>query len=305
MTTPDALQIQLLFTDSPDPGLSALFAAAKSAGLPPPKPAWKPGAGSQGRAEFEATALLGWYEGDEEEPRVSALMTLFLEKGGGDWRTAVNAATAVARALAPHVDWLLLSRHNSDGPTCLPDAPLLRYHGHVLVATPDLIRSRYEADPLRWPEGITVEEVDGRIVAARGLDAADDLDFLRIALPQNWALARQARAGATRYYGPPTEAEREIYAAAPAALHSVGYDPRGQNLEYSCFLEPGGHIAGWEIDALGWRVEKGALDTGEPLKDVHVVFADREMAEREKRPLLDVGVKVRYMDGTDERELTE
>jgi len=304
MTTPDALLIHLLFTRSPDPGLAALFAAAKAGGLPPPKPPWKSGAGSDGRAEFASAAMLDWYEGDSEDPRVNAQMTMFLKKGGGDWRTAVDAAMAVARALAPHVDWLLLSRH-SEGPTCLPDAPLLRYHGHVLVATPDLIRSRYEADPLDWPEGIAVEDIGGRIVAARALDAADDLDFLRIALPQNWALARQARPGASRYGGPPTEAERDIYGAAPAALHSVGYDPRGQNLEYSCFLEPGGHVAGWEIDALRWRVEKGALDTGEPLKEVRVVFADREMAKREKRPLLDAGVNVRYMDRTAERELTE
>ena len=217
MTTPDALLTHLLFTGSPDPGLAALFAAAKSATLPPPMPAWKPGNGTKGRAEFGSAASLGWYEEDTEEPRVNARITHFLEKDGGDWSASMSAATAIARALAPHVDWLLLSRMNSDGPTCLPDAPLLRYHGHVLVATQDLIQSRYEADPIHWPAGVSVEEIEGRILVSRGLEAVDDLDFLRLALPQNWALARQARAGATRYYGPPTEAEREIYGAAPAA----------------------------------------------------------------------------------------
>ena len=303
MTMPDALRMDLLCTGSPEPGLAALFAALKEGGLPRPKPAWQAGMGAEGSVEFGAAALLDWYEGDAEEPRISANLILFLKRL--DRSRAMAAALAASRALAPHVDWLLLSRMNSDGPTCLPDAPLLRYHGHLLIATPDLIQSRYEADPIHWPAGVSVEEIEGRILVSRGLEAVDDLDFLRLALPQNWALARQARAGATRYYGPPTEAEREIYAAAPAALHSVGYDPLGQRLEYSCFLEPNDHLAGWEVDALRWRVEKGALDTGEPVKEIQVVFATRDMAEREKRPLLDAGVKVLYMDGFAEREMVQ
>ncbi len=302
MPHPDLLLINLLFSGSPDPGLAALFAAAGGGVLPCPRPAWKAGAGSDGRTEFGTAARLDWYEGDADDARVSGLMTFFLEKNGEDWDAVMSVATSMARALAPHVDWLLLSRHHSDGPTCLPDAPLLRYHGHVLVATPDLIRSRYEANPLDWPEGIAVENIGGRIVAARALEAASDLDYLRIALPQNWALARQARSGAVRYGGPPDTAQTEIYGAAPASLHAVGYDPRSQSLEYSCFLEPCCHLAGWEIDALRWRLERGVLDTGEPLHEVHVVFADRTMAEREKRPLLDAGVKVLYMEGTAELE---
>ncbi len=56
-----------------------------------------------------------------------------------------------------------------------------------------------------------------------------------------------------------------------------------------------------EIYELRSMINKKALPDGRPCEAFHVVFHDKAMAEREKRPLLDLGVQVFYEDERGER----
>lgn len=53
-------------------------------------------------------------------------------------------------------------------------------------------------------------------------------------------------------------------------------------------------------------VVKGCLNDGREVKAVRVVFMYKEIAEREKRPLLEAGVKVIYLTAENQKvEITE
>ena len=52
------------------------------------------------------------------------------------------------------------------------------------------------------------------------------------------------------------------------------------------------------MDTLAALLRSGRLTDGRPLKEVRVVFADEAMARRERRPLLDNGVRVRFYDAS-------
>jgi hypothetical protein len=65
-------------------------------------------------------------------------------------------------------------------------------------------------------------------------------------------------------------------------------------VEFSCSVEPDEHIRGYEIYYLRELVRRKQSRDGTPITSVRVVFYEQEMAEREKRPLLDVGVHVYY-----------
>ena len=48
-------------------------------------------------------------------------------------------------------------------------------------------------------------------------------------------------------------------------------------------------------------LNKGQMKDGKEVKSVRVVFVDKEKAEREKRPLLEAGAKVIYMNEKEEK----
>jgi hypothetical protein len=62
------------------------------------------------------------------------------------------------------------------------------------------------------------------------------------------------------------------------------------------------HIQGWEIYNVSELIEVEKLEDGRPVDTVRIVFLNREMAEREKRPLLDIGAQVWYYNPVGETE---
>jgi hypothetical protein len=56
-----------------------------------------------------------------------------------------------------------------------------------------------------------------------------------------------------------------------------------------------------EIDELRKLARRPQLRDGQPLDAVNVIWPERWMALSERRPLLDVGAKVLYLDGDKQR----
>ncbi len=82
-------------------------------------------------------------------------------------------------------------------------------------------------------------------------------------------------------------------------MRTVGYDATTKTMEFTAFVEPDRHITPHEIFMLRDIVEiKEFDDDGEllPVETVRVVFPNLEMAEQEKRPLIDSGAVVIYLD---------
>jgi hypothetical protein len=84
----------------------------------------------------------------------------------------------------------------------------------------------------------------------------------------------------------------KVFEAGAAGLEPVGYSAAEQLLEYSCVVQNGEHLQGWEIYAVKNIVDRGQTSDGRRAKTVRVVFLDERAARQEKRPLLDVGCRV-------------
>jgi hypothetical protein len=187
---------------------------------------------------------------------------------------------------------------------CFPLAPIVR--NRHLFATKTPVDEYYAApDALESCPDLTVEQLGAHVLVTRALDAISDRDFVTIALPQAWHLARAAKPAVVTYGGQPSPELQDIYKAAPRRLEPVGYDAGRALAEYACYLEPDEHIAGWEIDGLHRMLRDKKFTDGRAVREVRVAFANRVQAEREKRPLLDGGVKVVYVERGADHTLTD
>lgn len=227
-------------------------------------------------------------------------------------RMSADAVRALLASMKEYVASELRGRRlagaelNRDGGNadCFPQVPILRKRHLITCKRDDPAKLYDEPKAFFQCAGLEVEEVGDQLLVSRGLSAVEDREFLKLALPQAWELARAAKAGTTKYGGQPTSEELDLYRAAPAKLEPVGYIESSGVAEYTCYLEPEEHIAGWEIDRLHQMLREGRFSDGRPLRELRVSFPERAQAEREKRPLLDGGVKVLYVAGGAEHELT-
>jgi hypothetical protein len=194
-----------------------------------------------------------------------------------------------------------LSRIDSDAEH-LPSVPVLRTRHLFATSTP--LDDYYDVAAYEACPGLHVERIGAFTLTTRALDAIAEEDFFAIAQEQAWHLARAAKPGVVKYGGPPRRL-LELYQASTGRLELVGYNPLAALAEYTCWVEEDEHLAGWEIDALHRMAREGKTSTGLPLRITRVVFAERAQAEREKRPLLDGGIKVIYSRFGADHELTE
>ncbi len=190
----------------------------------------------------------------------------------------------------------------------LPELSLLKCNILGLVTTKAEVEAAFEQPDVFWNAGWdSVEQFGEQWLLTRGLEDFDSVSWVERAAPHYWAMARAAKPGQCRYYWvtKPHKAEQDVYSAGRQTLEPVGFLKQERVAEYSCLLEPGEHISGWEILGLAGIRETGKLPRGRKVEAVRVVFLDRETAEREKRPLVEVGVEVWCYGPDGERERVE
>ncbi len=219
-------------------------------------------------------------------------------------RKADNAATlvafqdrcsALAQELLGRVGLYSVDLVAEDGGLrCLPEVPLVEGASHLVATNQDEVEASYDQPEAFWnADWVRVAERDGQILMKRAMDVVCGPEYLARVLGGQWAMARAAKPDLTRYERPEVDpAEKKIFEAGAARLEPVGYSAAEQLLEYSCVVQEGEHLPGWEIYSLANIVEQGRTSDGRGVKTVRVVFLDEESARREKRPLLDVGCKV-------------
>jgi hypothetical protein len=178
-----------------------------------------------------------------------------------------------------------------------PVCPLVSDDIHIVLTTHAEVEQNYENPEVFWQAGwSSVDEFGDQILLARGLDLVGEIEFKRQIYPHQWDLARAAKPGLCKYYTPnPRPEELFLLREAPEILNQVGYSDEHQFIEYAC-VPSEHHISPYEIYLLRQLVKKGQLEDGSPLKQVRVSFPNRTWAEQEKRPLLDNGIDVLYLD---------
>lgn len=210
----------------------------------------------------------------------------------------VAATTDLCRALLRRESLHVALLHwLGGGAQCLPNAPLASSRSHLLVTTEEYVSRVYDNPDIFWRSGWSVNEPFGeQRLLLRALEVTNGPEYLAAVRDQQWTLARAAKAKKNEIYAPRVlPEEQKIFSAGEARLEGVGYLSDRKLVEYSCYLEDDQHIQGWEIYQLKEIVDRRQLSDGSEVETVRVVFYNQAMAEREKRPLLDVGVKVYYM----------
>lgn len=111
----------------------------------------------------------------------------------------------------------------------------------------------------------------------------------------NWDLARLALGGSQYPLRIRTEipAERALVEAEPSRLVYESYDPARATQVFEAEVGPGERLSARDIvglrRTLGFEVDE---EDGRDVRVIRVRFADATTAEREKRPLFDLGVEV-------------
>ncbi|MEW5868192.1 MAG: hypothetical protein AB1894_02880 [Chloroflexota bacterium] len=320
---PDALLLRLdLHAESLPAAIRSCLDAITAIGLPQPQQ-WsipqRSDALTQGlQDELQRLAALppdqppydgwfGWPRGDElsvgaaeDEQRGYLVRFSFAvdsaDPGGlparvGDCARFCRVLLAASRVSNAMAGWV------GAGAKCLPRVPLASNRSHLLLVTQSQVEAAYESPQDFWDSGWEqVEDFDEQKLLLRALQVRSSEEYILSVRAQQWALARAARPGLTRYALPELlPGEESAYRDGAATLEPVAYLPEVKLAEYSCYLESGEHVRGWEVYSLLGLLEAGQLPGGRPLEQVRVVFYDRQMAENEKRPLLDIGVQVLYL----------
>jgi len=231
-----------------------------------------------------------------------------LDLGDGlfaDPKQVTHRAVEIARAaLRGGFTMVRVYRMDDGDGACVPDLQIAGLREPIVCTACKVIEQVYD-DVDAFLAGWTVEEIGARLVLTRALDAVTRAELLRETQDHQWAMARVAKPGATKYWGVDlVDGEEPIFRAKPSLLKLAGVV--GTMAEFAAnVMKPGEHLPGHDILMLREVIRARRLRTGEPIASVRVAFINEESARRERRPLLDVGAKVIFQRGADDIEVTD
>ncbi|HBE61113.1 MAG TPA: hypothetical protein DDW56_27390 [Cyanobacteria bacterium UBA11366] len=209
----------------------------------------------------------------------------------------ISAAVELTHRLLDQTEvyWACLQRNENELES-IPSVPIANRSRHLILTTKNQVEESYDSPDAFWNGGwSSIEEFGDKYLLTRCLKATEKISFLTQVLPHQWNMARGAKERLTGYRLPKLEPEEiEIFYADKPYLQVVGRDETEKYMKYACNLPPREHIAPWEIYKLRELVRNGKWEDGRRITGIHVVFPTQEMAEQEKRPLLDNRVRVFY-----------
>jgi hypothetical protein len=213
-------------------------------------------------------------------------------------RRALASRVAVVRALIKTCP--VVRAHVARVAAVFAPAPPHAVPSHTLFIADRAEIERDYVDPGAywgaWEQATELSE--GRVLLTRTLTVVDELEYKGRTYPAAWDMVRAAKPGLTHYGHSPTneltEAERALFDSGEPTLTQVGYHPDEQWIEFTAMVPDGEHVRPREIFMLADLMAEQRLPDGRPLRSVRVTFPNRAMAEREARPLRDIGVTVQY-----------
>lgn len=189
-----------------------------------------------------------------------------------------------------------LVRFNEPRGGCVPSVPLAGRREPMVITTDAEIAENYDRPEDFLAAGWKIERFGARILLTRLLSSLDRKQILAESQSDQWKMARAAKPGKTFYDDPIVlPDEKAMFEEGEPRLRFVGVTTTGL-AEFSCALVKGDHLLGFDIYYMREVIERKQLRSGTPVTDLRIVFMDKWAAEAEKRPLLDVGARVFYMD---------
>lgn len=195
-----------------------------------------------------------------------------------------------------------------------PSPPLARRY-HLVTVTDEEVADAYDDPASYWSAWERVEPIGKIKVCTRGLRDLDEVSWMARTFESQMALARAAKPGRTDYPTKPHwddafapwwkygDLNQEL--AGFPALSPNGYDAETHTLEVVGYvsrspLEQGGpeprHVLIRELLEMRAIAQKKRDGQGRAVDAVNVVFLEEWMARSERRPLLDAGINVFYLD---------
>ena len=243
---------------------------------------------------------LCYYPTFEEHENGHCSLNLYIKKHHTieDIQKFVDCAVNFARKLIERssVHYLDLTRTSRNS---LTPNMAVKDRRQMIFFTHKQIEERFDRPEVFLNAGWDIKEQYGdRYLLARCLDMHkyfDDYSYLSEILLDQWNMVRALKQGWTKFYHAQPE-ESELFYSGEPRLNLANYSEKSKTVEYSCDVKEEEYIQGWEIFKIWIMLNKGQMKDGKEVKSVRVVFVDKEKAEREKRPLLEAGTKVIYMN---------
>lgn len=233
----------------------------------------------------------------------------------------VEIMYAVARrAIAfPAFEHVVVARWPGPLTDFTPSPPLARTN-HLVTVTDAEVDAAYEDPDVFWAAWDKIEKIGAVKLCTRALEALDNHAWMGRTFESQMAMARAAKPKLTEYTPKPFWDERfaawwepgdlNDEKAGQPALAPLGYDEETRAFELTGFitktpLSQGGseprHVLLREL--YDWRrVAHMKKDKqGRPIDAVNVIWPEKWMAISERRPLLDCGLKVFYLDKAKQR----
>lgn len=242
----------------------------------------------------------GWFGAVADGGEVGSSVALSLDGLTGDagarWLTALEAWLTALLAWR-RVSHAIVARQGPGG-SCVPYLDGIGSRSHLVVADDQLLAQVFsEPSEAIAGGGWTATRFETKQLLSRARTARTPGELLAATTEGQWEMVRRARPKVARYSrAQPTADELPIFRRGEPVVLSLGYHADDQIAVYTCAPPDGEHIRPWEIYALRDVLAERKLPTGEPIKGVEVIFALIDDAEREARPLLDLGIHVRYYD---------
>ena len=205
----------------------------------------------------------------------------------------------IVRTVIEHKSFLNANiSFKSAGANCMPVVPIAKMKTFLVTTTHEEVNLCYTNPKEFWDSGWDkVEWMNGYAILERAMNTKNTTDYLEKAIPHQDNLMRIAKAGLCKFGFPAVlPSEEKIYFAGTPTLQIVGYDAINQEVEFSCPFKPPRQVLVREIFNIYKILRTKALPDGQAVKSIRIVFLYEQMAQEEKRPLLDVGAKVLYYD---------
>jgi hypothetical protein len=217
------------------------------------------------------------------------------------------------------IKWAAVTRFPNAETRFVPEPPFARTY-HLITVTEAEVVEAYDDPALYWKAWDKIEKIGDLRICTRCLDNPQDLketNWLAYTFEVTMALIRNAKPKRTIYNrGPIWDPQfapwweygdfiTEEKAGFPA-LAPVGYDPETKILELTGYiskapLQEGGpeprRVLMRELYSIRIMRSRKLTPDDKPLEEVHVIWPQRWMAMSERRPLIDMGARVFYLDG--------
>ena len=186
-----------------------------------------------------------------------------------------------------------------------PRCDSLDPHTLAKIIDPDLPARHF--DDVDWYWSTWDEVIDlpsGKKLCYRAKDILDEYEFKAYTYPIAWEAAYRSKNGVYKVPGMQrcSEYERHLIDDPEPRIKEIGYDEKQQLITFEAYPpEETGHLLPRELAQLADIVYDKKTDDDRAVKELQVIFKNKEIAVKGKRMVFEAGARIFYLGDTGER----